>query len=156
MKYIAKLSIVAFAVAFAFILVIGVAAPALSTPNENCQDYHANIMASFLTSTGLSGSDNAIFGAKLGATSFFDAWCDLPEAPAPPGRPNIRAYFYGDPLDPSGIAELHASYIAPGSMLTWPLAIEQNNPNTAGYTATITLTWDLSNIPTTCSVQLRD
>jgi len=99
-----------------------------------------------ITATFSGGSDDAIFGVRADASSGFDIKYDIPEPPAPPEPPYVRAYFYypGQTLD-----ELHRSCLAPENVMEWPLRIEY-----ADNIENITLTWSVENIPPEYSVLL--
>ena len=155
MRYTARL----FIVAFAFVLIIGVAAPALSvswTPKilseftaVNPTNWSASVVAS-ITGT----SDSATFGVRPSATGGFDPAYDSPEPPAPPTSRYISAYTYYS-ANPTGYKSLDMSYIAPDNDLVWdPLRIKYVNEDDPDTPIDITLTWDISDIPTSYSVCL--
>jgi len=99
-----------------------------------------------ITATFSRGSDDAIFGARLDASSGFDSKYDVPEPPAPPEPPYVRAYFYYPEQTPD---ELHRSCLAPEDLMEWPLRVEYSEGPTD-----ITLTWSVENIPLEYSVLL--
>jgi len=94
------------------------------------------------------GSDDAVFGVRPDATDGFDPAYDIPEPPAPPEPPFVRAYFYYPTQD---LKRLHRSCIASGSTLVWDnLTIEYS----ADDPTSMTLSWDVSAIPTGFNVYL--
>jgi len=99
-----------------------------------------------ITATFSGGSDDAIFGARIDASSGFDIAYDIPEPPAPPEPSYVRAYFYYPEQVPD---ELHHSCLAPENLMEWPLRVEYSEGPTD-----ITLTWDVENIPSEYSVLL--
>jgi len=99
-----------------------------------------------ITATFSGGSDDAIFGVRLDATSGFDSKYDIPEPPALPEPPYVRAYFYYPEQVPD---ELHRSCLKPENLMEWPLGIEYSEGPTD-----ITLTWSVENSPTEYSVLL--
>jgi len=99
-----------------------------------------------ITATFSGGSDDAIFGVRADASSGFDSKYDIPEPPAPPEPPYVRAYFYYPEQTPD---ELHHSCLAPENFMEWPLRIEY-----ADDIKNITLTWSVENIPPAYSVLL--
>jgi len=99
-----------------------------------------------VTATFPGGSDDAFFGAWADATSDFDNSYDIPEPPAPPEPPYVRAYFYYPEQTPD---ELHRSCLAPENLMEWPLRIEY-----ADDIEDITLTWSVENIPSDYKVLL--
>jgi len=92
-----------------------------------------------ITATFSEGSDDAIFGVRPDATSGFDSKYDVPEPPAPPEPPYVRAYFYYPEQTPD---ELHRSCLAPENFMEWPLRIEYDDD-----IENVTLTWSVENIP---------
>jgi len=149
-----------------FILAIGVAAPAMSaswtqttwsgrlikpllqTGTNPLQSWDASITASFA-----SGSDDAFFGVRPDATDGFDVAYDSPEPPAPPAKPYVQAYFYYE-ANPEDYTELDKSIIGPSSTLVWD-NLEIHYAASSGST-TMTLSWDISDIPTSYSVCLYE
>jgi len=99
-----------------------------------------------ITATFSGGSDDAIFGVRADATPGFDSGCDIPEPPAPPEPPYVRAYFYYPEQIPE---ELHRSCLAPENFMEWPLRIEY-----ADDIEDITLTWSVENVPAEYNVLL--
>jgi len=99
-----------------------------------------------ITATFSGGSDDAIFGVRPDATSGFDSNYDIPEPPAPPGPPYVRAYFYYPEQAPD---ELHRSCLALENLMEWHLRIEY-----ADDIENITLTWNVENIPPEYNVLL--
>ena len=150
-----------FTVAFASVLIIGMAAPALSvgwTP-KILSEFTAGSPTSWsasITASITGTSDDAFFGVRPDATGGFDPAYDSPEPPPPPTSRYISAYTYYSP-NPSGYKSLDVSYIAPDNSLVWEsLRIKYVNEDDPDTPIDITLTWNISDIPTNYSVCLYE
>jgi hypothetical protein len=89
------------------------------------------------------GIDVAEFGVAPGATDGFDAAYDQPEPPPPVGDYQ-QAYFYYPAL-PSFLQKLSTSYIAPDTVLSWPLQMAYS-----GAASDVMIEWsqtDIGNAP---------
>jgi hypothetical protein len=145
MRHVAKL----FIVAFAFTLIIGLAAPALfATPSEDCHNWTASI-----TVSSSIGGDSVVFGVKPTATGGYDNGIDIVKPPEPMS-PYVYAHFYYSG-NAGATNKLYASYIAPAASENWDnLRIKCVNDDDPTTPIDITLTWDISNLPTKCSAYL--